>query len=347
MATPLKYMRQEFKKLKWALYAVIFVFVALIFVQWGMGTDPTKGRGDFVAMVDDERITYKDFIRAYENQREMLRQFYKDRFSEDVLKGMDEMVLNNLVDDKVIKKQAQLTGLNVSSEELKSEILKIPAFKKEDGSFVGFETYRNILAANQYTPKQFEENLKEDVLKNRYRKLLTEVVYISEEDLIEEYKKRNMTLTADYIYFPFSSMEGLVKVEEGEVRGYYEKIKDQFWQPEKRKISYLLVDYMKLKGNLKVSEEEIRNYYENNLNEFERKEDVRARHILIKTDQRGEEKARELANQIYEKLKQGEDFAKLASQYSEDPGSKGQGGDLGYFERGRMVPEFEEVAFSS
>lgn len=346
MATPLKYMRQEFKKLKWALYAVIFVFVALIFVQWGMGTDSERQRGDYVAFVDNEKITYKDFMRAYENQREMLRQLYKDKFSEEMLKGLDEMVLNSLIDDKLMKKQALMSGLEISSEELKNEILKIQVFKKEDGSFVGYETYKNILAANQYTPKQFEENLKDDILNNRYRKLLTESIYISEDELIEEYNKRFLNLTADYIYYPYSNLESQVQISENELKSYYEKIKEQFYQPEKRKISYLLVDYIKIRGNLKVSEEEIKSYYDNNLNEFERQEEVRARHILIKTDDKTEEKANEQINQIYEKLKNGEDFAKIASQFSQDPGTKDKGGDLGYFGRGMMVPEFEDVAFS-
>lgn len=346
MATPLKYMKQEFKKLKWALYAVIFVFVALIFVQWGMGTNSERQRGDYVAFVDNERITYKDFMRAYENQREMLRQFYKDKFSEEMLSGLDEMVLNSLIDDKLLKKQALMSGFEVSPEELKNEILKIQAFKKEDGSFVGYETYKNILAANQYTPKQFEEDLKDDVLKNRYRKLLTESIYISEDELIEEYNKRYLNLTADYIYYPYSNLESKVQISENELKLHYEKIKDQFYQPEKRKISYLLADYIKIKGNLKVGEEEIRNYYENNLSEFERQEEVRARHILIKTEDKTEEKARDKIDQIYEKLKNGEDFVKIASQFSEDPGTKDKGGDLGFFGRGMMVPEFEEVAFS-
>jgi len=347
MATPLKYMRQEFKKLKWALYAVIFVFVALIFVQWGMGTDSARKRGDYVAFVEDERITFNDFRRAYENQREMLRQFYKDRFSEDLLKGMEEMVLNNLVDEKIMKMQAGKAGLAVSKEELKNEILKVPAFKKEDGTFIGFETYRNILAANQYTPKKFEEDLKDDILKNRYRKLLTESIFISDDDILEEYKKRNLTINVDYIFYPYSNMENFVKIDENELKNYYEKIKDQFYEQEKRKISYLLIDYMKIKQNLRATDDEIKNYYDNNLNEFERKEEVRARHILIKTEGRGEEKAKELADQIYERAIKGEDFEKLAKEFSEDPGSKDKGGDLGYFERGKMVPEFEEVAFSS
>ncbi len=347
MRTPLKYMREEFKKLKWALYAVIFVFVALIFVQWGMGTDSERKRGDYIAFVGKEKITYKDYIRAYENQRENLRQFYKDRFSEEIMKGMEEMVVNTLIEEKIMKMQAEKAGLAISSEELKKEILNMPVFKKQDGSFVGFETYKNILAANQYTPKQFEVDIKESILKDRYRKLITESIFLSEDEIMEEYKKRNLTIAADYIFYPYSNMENLVRLDEKELKDYYEKIKDQFWQQERRKISYLLVDYMKIKQNLKVDEEEIKNYYDNNLNEFERKEEVRARHILIKTEERGEEKARDLANQIYERIKKGEDFEKLAKEFSEDPGSKDKGGDLGYFERGRMVPEFEEVAFSS
>lgn len=341
--TTLKYMRQEFKKLKWALYAVIFVFVALIFVQWGMGTDTAKKRGDYVAYVENERITYFDYIKALDRQREFLKQH---NFSEETIKNLGEMVINSLIEKKLLKNQAKLLGFEISKEELKNEILKIPAFKREDGSFVGFEVYKNILAANQYTPRQFEEDLKEDILNNRYRKFISEILYIPEEEVIEEFKKRNLTLTADFIFYPFSNMEPYVQVEESEIKAYYEKIKDQFWQPEKRKISYLFIDFQKLKQRLSASEEEIRDYYDNNLGEFEKGEEVHARHILIKTEERGEEKAKEIAYEVLKKLKEGEDFSKLALEYSEDPGTKNKGGDLGYFGRGRMVHEFEEAAFS-
>ncbi len=106
----------------------------------------------------------------------------------------------------------------------------------------------------------------------------------------------------------------------------------------------------KVINNIKVSEEDIRQYYNANIEKFKQKESVRARHILIKVPENADatvrEKARKKAEDLLKRVKAGEDFKKLASEYSEDPGSAKKGGDLGYFTRGRMVKPFEDAAFS-
>jgi len=103
-------------------------------------------------------------------------------------------------------------------------------------------------------------------------------------------------------------------------------------------------------GKVTVSEEEIKDYYENNKDEFITPEMVKARHILIRTDRNATEmekkKAKEKAEAILKRIKGGEDFVKLASEFSEDHGSKPRGGDLGFFPRGRMVKPFEDAAFA-
>lgn len=103
-------------------------------------------------------------------------------------------------------------------------------------------------------------------------------------------------------------------------------------------------------SKVKVTDKDVEEYYKNHIKEFEKPESVRVRHILIgfKGDISDDEKKklRKKAEDILRKAKDGNDFAKLASEYSDDPGSKAKGGDLGYFPRGNMVPEFENAAFS-
>jgi peptidyl-prolyl cis-trans isomerase C len=100
-----------------------------------------------------------------------------------------------------------------------------------------------------------------------------------------------------------------------------------------------------------VPKEEIASYYDKNSSEFEQGEQVQAEHILIRMEANAsaedKEKARKTIDMLQDKLKNGESFATLAEQFSEDPGSKNKGGNLGYFGRGQMVKEFEDAAFAT
>jgi len=123
-------------------------------------------------------------------------------------------------------------------------------------------------------------------------------------------------------------------------------------QLEVIKDNYIAIEYLKkeVTNKVEVSEEDIKAYYESHKDEFKMPEMVRSRHILIKTDPSASDndnkKAREKAEEILKKIKAGEDFAKLASDVSDDTGSKTKGGDLGFFPKGIMVKSFEDAAFS-
>jgi len=123
-------------------------------------------------------------------------------------------------------------------------------------------------------------------------------------------------------------------------------------QLEMIKDNYIAIEYLKkeVTNKVEVSEEDIKAYYESHKDEFKTPEMVRSRHILIKTDpsasDNDKKKAKEKAEEILKKIKAGEDFAKLASDVSDDTGSKPKGGELGFFPKGRMVKSFEDAAFS-
>lgn len=115
---------------------------------------------------------------------------------------------------------------------------------------------------------------------------------------------------------------------------------------------FLANEYLKkeVASKITVSDDDMKLYYDGHKDEFKTPETVRARHILVRVDTSASEsdkkKAKEKAEDILKKIKSGEDFVKLASEMSDDPGSKSKGGDLGFFSRGRMIKPFEDAAFS-
>jgi peptidyl-prolyl cis-trans isomerase C len=108
--------------------------------------------------------------------------------------------------------------------------------------------------------------------------------------------------------------------------------------------------HREIEGKVGITDDEIETYYKGHEDEFTNPESVKARHILLKVPEGADDKAWQeagsKAEDIKKKLENGEDFVELAKKYSDDPGSKNKGGDLGFFTKGRMVPEFESAAFS-
>jgi peptidyl-prolyl cis-trans isomerase D len=139
-----------------------------------------------------------------------------------------------------------------------------------------------------------------------------------------------------------------VTVNDADLKAYYEKNKESYRVPEQRKLKYLLADSAKLREAIQISDAELRNFYQQNLSNYQLQEMVRAAHILFKTEGKspGEvEKIKAKATQVLLQAKKGEDFAGLARKYSEDTTAT-NGGDLGFFRKGQMVPPFESAAFS-
>jgi peptidyl-prolyl cis-trans isomerase C len=170
--------------------------------------------------------------------------------------------------------------------------------------------------------------------------------YIDSEKqkLIEKNPQLKENLLQQYI-------QGIVISKLAKKKGFDKnpEIKEQL---EMIKDNYISIEYLKkeVTNKVVVSEEDIKAYYESHKDEFKTPEMVRSRHILIKTDPSAsvndKKKAREKADDILKKIKAGEDFAKLASDSSDDTGSKPKGGELGFFTKGRMVKSFEDAAFS-
>jgi peptidyl-prolyl cis-trans isomerase D len=347
--TMLDSMRRHRHWLKWVLLLVVLSFVAFYVPDFlsnrtGNGAGPNQE----LASVNGEPISIMAFRRAYQQRVQAFRNAYGGSFNEQTLKqlGIEQQILRQLIDERTAVAEARRLGLSVSDAEVAQRIYEIPAFQ-QNGVFA--EEYYSRLLASQRPPlskAEFEESLRRSLLVDKLRGALTEWVGVPDSDVEAEFKRRNEKVKAELVVVAADKLRGDVSVTDQDVAAWYATHKDTYRVGEKRKIKYLLIDTEQLRTKAVVSPAEIERYYRANEPQFVTPEQVRASHILLKTEGKDEAAVKVKAEALLKQAKAGADFAELAKKNSEDEGSAAQGGDLDYFGHGKMVKEFDDVAFS-
>lgn len=346
----LKLFRDNLRSLSWVLWGVILVFVLLVFVEVGAFApqDGESGRNAHAAWAGDTVVTFGEYEQMYRGLEDYQRQLFQGDIPEAYRDQLKVQALQQAFDDKLLIAEAKDLGLQVSDDELRESILEIPAFRDESGRFIGEERYRLILARNGLgAPKDFESSLREDMLKSKLEALLRETAFVTDEDVEETFREQSERAKIRYILFPIRQLADSVSIEQEDLVAYFEENKEEYRLPEQRRVAYLVVDNSVLRSQMEISPEEIQAYYEANSAEYQQEEQVRARHILIKTDERTAAEAEAEIEKARQRIVGGEPFDQVARDVSEDAGSAAAGGDLRFFPRGRMVPQFEEAAFGA
>lgn len=350
----LKQLREQFQNLKFILWFVVFVFVLLIFVDWGTGRagrGSARGMEGVAAKVGSQIISEAEFLRELRSTEDRFRQMYRDQY-EMFKKQLDvpAMTLQGMVDRTLLVQMADRMGIRISDKELLDKILSFQAFRRQDGAFVGTELYERILRGSQTTPEEFEASLRQELLLERLQQSLAASVVVSDSEISAEFKRRNETAAGEALFLPVDRKLTEMTATDAEGKAFYDANPTRFNHPDQWQVRYLLVDRSRLRRAITVSDKQVEDQYNSHLQDYRSEEQVRARHILVKpvtADAAGEQAALARATQIRkEALKPGADFAALARQYSEDEGSKPSGGDLGFFSRDRMVKEFADAAFA-
>jgi peptidyl-prolyl cis-trans isomerase D len=347
--TMLDRMRRHRNWLKWSLGLVCLAFV-IFYIPDFLSRNATGAVADgAVAVVEGQEIRAEEFRRAYQSQMQAYRAAYGANMNEQLLKqlGVDRQVLQQMIDDEAALAEAQRLGVRVSNQEIAHRIGSMPTFR-ENGGFIGEARYRQILQAQRppLTPATFEENVRKGLLVEKLRASLTSWMSVGDEELEREYRRQNERVKLAVAAVTPASVRSTVSVTDDEVTKHFESNQEDFRIPEKRKIRYLLVDLDALREKTVVPEADIERFYNSNISQYSTPEQVRASHILIKLDGRDEASAKARAEEVLKEAKSGADFAALARKYSDDEASAKNGGDLDFFGRGRMVPEFDAAVFA-
>lgn len=352
----LKVMRDSFQQLKWILVFIVALFILFIFVDWG-GAGRTGGSSDndlgsAVARVDGDTISYDEYRRALYYAEQRFEQMYGQKITPQMREtlGLERQVVAQLVDDSLLQAEARRMNLEATDEEVRKAILEIPVLNP-DGKFVGPELYKTYILGQGYgSVSDFEREVKRDLTLRKMQSALMSAVAVSPAAAEAEYRLRSETAKIQYLLFPSDRVAATVQVTPAEIESFYKANSNKYAHGEQRRVRYLIADLAQLRAKVALGDAELKAYYEQNKESFKAKESVRASHILIPVapdaapDATAKAKAK--ADALVAQLRAGADFAKLAAENSEDPGSKMRGGDVGFFERGRMVPEFENAAFS-
>ena len=346
--TMLDRMRRHKGWLKWSLALVVLTFVVFYipdFLQTPTGAAPSEA----LATVEGETVTVGQFQRRYNAQLQAYRNAYGAQLSEQLLRqlGIEQQILQQLVDEEAMVAEARKRGMTVSDVEIRERILAIPAFQ-ENGQFIGEQRYRQLLQFQNppMTTAEFENNLRRAVLIEKLRNAVTAWMSISDEEVAQEYRRRNEKVKLDIVPITADAFKSKVTVSDADVASYFESHKETYRIGEKRKIRYALLDVEKVRQTTTVPEAEIEAFYKQNISQYSTPEQVSASHILFKIEGKDEAAVRKTAEDVLKRAKSGEDFAALAKQYSEDESNNMKGGDLSTFGRGAMVPEFEQAAFA-
>jgi peptidyl-prolyl cis-trans isomerase D len=252
-----------------------------------------------------------------------------------------------MVDERAALAEADRLGITVSDEEVRQRILATPAFQ-ENGAFIGETRYQQLLRMQRppMTASQFEDNVRRSLAVDKLRSSVTDWLSVADKELEAEYRHRNDKVKLAVVSFTADSLRPQVTVTDAEIASHFDAHKDEFKIPEKRKIRYFLIDIDAMRSKIVVPPADIEQAYNSNSQQYQTPEQVRASHILLKTEGKDDATVKAKAEELLKKAKAGADFAELAKANSEDEASAKNGGDLDYFGRGRMVPEFDQVAFA-
>ena len=311
---------------------------------------PSRG-GDIAARVNGDEISYETFQTAYSNLYNLYQNIYQGNFNAALEKQLNlpKQAMQQLIQETLLVQQADKLGIEVTQQELVDSIAKYDAFQV-DGKF-NRDRYLETLNYQRMSPEQFEAAQKRQLLTQKVREKLQQNASVSDDELKAAFHRENDKVNLNLVWISPALVESKVKVNDKELKDFFDKNIEKFRIPDKVSLRYLQFDPARYEDKIgTLGDDELQRYYRRNLDQFEIKEQVKAAHILLRVDESADaetvQKRKELAESLLKQLKEGADFAQLAKTYSDDKSNAAKGGELGTFGRGTMVREFEDAAFS-
>src|SRR5580765_5478255 len=329
------------------LLGIVVGVLGIGMLSYLLPTSPTADiqNNDVVAKIGSDQVVTVSEIRQQLSEVARRNQVPKQ------LEGLyARQILNQLVYAKEIQYEADRLGIKVTNEEIADRVKQFLPTAFNGDSPVSMDQYSQLVQQRfNLSVPVFEDYIKQGLLEEKFRRLVTDGISAGPNELLEQYRYQNDKVKLDYALIKPEDLEAKITRSDAEVKEAYEKRKAQYQVPEKRVVEYGLVDLIKLRQGLQISDDELKLKYQQNIQDYQVPNRVHAEHILLMTVNKTDAEVEEIkkkAEDVLKQVKKGAKFDELAKKYSEDPGSKDKGGDLGWLIQGQTVPEFEKAAFS-
>jgi|KBSSwiStaDraftv2_1062776.scaffolds.fasta_scaffold00609_1 peptidyl-prolyl cis-trans isomerase D len=305
-----------------------------------------------VATVGGDKITQAEFADSMREQGDQMRRQLGTNFDPAMFDAPEVRfaLLDLLINQRLLTSKARAEKFRVSDSQLQQFIAAIPAFQ-EEGKFSP-DRYRQLLASQNMSPPMFEQRMRQDLIVGAVQEPVASANIVARPSALKYLgllEQQREVAVAPVEVEPFLKD---ITIDEAQAREFYDKNPTAFQTPEQAKIEYVLLTQDALTAQAAVDPSEVKKQYDANVKQYTAPEERGAAHILIpvKPDAKDDVKAaaKKLADDVYAKAKANPaKFGELAKEYSKDPGSAEQGGDLGNFGRGAMVKPFEDAVFAA
>jgi peptidyl-prolyl cis-trans isomerase D len=331
----------------WIAYTIIFL-ISIPFALWGVNSYLGGGEALPAATVNGEAITSQNLDVAYSNYRQRLAEVFGGTIpagfgDESILK---EQVLTQLIEEYALRQYADKQWYRIGDEELGQLIRSMEAFQA-DGEFDA-SIYQAQIGSQGYSAAGFEQEFRRTQVMDQLQSAINATAFTLPEQQKQYFSLSNQTRKVRLLTRPLDSEA--YSISEQEAEDYYQSNAGLYMTSEQVKIDFVEVSLERVKSLVDVSEDQLLEHYEQSIESYSSAEYRTASHILFTLEDGISEdenkQARERLADIRSRIMAGEDFATLAREYSQDPGSAEDGGSLGEIEKGMMVQPFEAALFS-
>lgn len=319
--------------------------IAIPFAFWGIDSFNTGGGDPVVVEVGDQEITQGQFRQTYEQRYQQYRALLGESFRADLFDEarFRELTLEDMVQESAMRQHARSEGFRASDATLRDFLVSIPAFQK-DGKFSG-ETYRELLQRQGLNPESYEAQLRESLAIDQLRGTVQATAFVTPAEAWAAQRLEKQVRKIAVVAVAAKDFRDEVSLTDTQIADRYETDKTRYMSPERLKLAYVQLDRTQLAAAEAPAAEVLKAIYDAERDaRFSSAEERRASHILVGFGA-DKDAAKKKAEDLFVKAQAG-DFAQLARESSDDPGSKAQGGDLGWVRKGMMVPKFEEALYA-
>ena len=329
---------------------IVIGLIIITFALFGLGSYLQDKSQVFVAKVNEVEISPRELQLAYQQQRARMEQMLGDAYNPALIDDqmLKQTALNGLIQRQLLLQAAQKDGMLVSDQLLVAQIHAVPAFH-QDGSF-SEEKYQSLIRQQGRLPAEFEYETRRMLQAEQLVNGFSQTAFVTRDEVDRAYRLQQQRRDFSYLIVAAESFKASVEVSDEQIKQYYDQHSEEFILPERVRLAYLRLAGDALTESIQIDEEDLVAHYEEKQESLRTQEQRQASHILIQVaagaDEESSNKAKAEAEDLLKQIRNGGDFAELARQHSDDPGSAAQGGDLGFFARGAMLPEFEKTVFS-